>query len=75
MLGQCVYTKPGRIRRHDFIPDRLSSKGTIIKEPTDRGELKEPDYRDRIEKILDVPVVYKKDTQVKKDGISEILRR
>ena len=93
VLGQCVYTTPARIRRHDdlvdFLADKLSRKGTIIKEPTitDRGELKKPDlvfHRDGIVKVLDVTVVYEKDNylaheaQVKKDkykGSSEILRR
>ena len=70
ILGQCVNTKPARIKRHDdivdFLAGALSKRGTVIKEPTmtDNGELKKPDivyHHDGIVKVLDVTVVYEKD--------------
>lgn len=67
ILGQCLYTKDKRIRRHDsikeFIAEKVGRRHTVFVEPTinENGELKKPDLVVKIgQKIVvaDVTVRY-----------------
>lgn len=69
VIGQCVFTKPARIRRHDqikeLIADRVSKNHTVMLEPTinEGGELKKPDMVIKMNDevlVVDVTVRYEK---------------
>ena len=75
VLGNCLHTKPMRIRRHDeiknFIKDQVALRCTVFDEPTVNvvGELKKPDLvikdQDRLI-IADVTVRYEDKDNLRK---------